>query len=84
MAELALERHECRTTSTCLVHLKEVGPVEVGEFELLTSAKSNSTYIVILESSAHAKPSPNSLEVEHQSCKLEVLSSILSLGFRFR
>ena len=29
------------------------------------------------------KPSPNSLEVEHQSCKLEVLSSILSLGFPF-
>lgn len=28
-------------------------------------------------------PSPNSLEVEHQSCKLEVLSSILSLGFTF-
>ena len=28
-------------------------------------------------------PSPNSLEVEHQSCKLEVLSSILSLGSTF-
>ena len=27
--------------------------------------------------------SPNSLEVEHQSCKLEVLSSILSLGSLF-
>jgi hypothetical protein len=27
--------------------------------------------------------SPNSLEVEHQSCKLEVLSSILSLGSVF-
>ena len=27
--------------------------------------------------------SPNSLEVEHQSCKLEVLSSILSLGCTF-
>ena len=35
------------------------------------------------EERSKSSPSPNSLEVEHQSCKLEVLSSILSLGSSF-
>ena len=38
------------------------------------------TYLYFCTDSHRPSPSPNSLEVEHQSCKLEVLSSILSLG----
>ena len=54
-------------------------------FEFSINAKNCTEYISakfvghVIEWS----PSPNSLEVEHQSCKLEVLSSILSLGFTF-